>query len=516
MTSYIHTINPQIASLIGESESILLNQLEYWISKCGRDIDNLDGKWIYNSYKKWSEQFTYWSSSKLRRTIKSLEKLGLIKSTKLNAKKWNQTKWYSIDYSEYYKLLGITNSTSSNTSTADNDVHISNLPSNIDLTSDQLKCKLSSILIRSQKNHQINKNVKSTKIIPIIKKITQKSPKVCICSKWTNRSVQNEQIIITKNNYTNKSSYKKYDVELENTLKEKIEENYINSNEKEIINKMGYIWNKVFEYSISPIKAYSNKKNQEVLLNLYKTAFNGDLNNWREYACKVNSSQFLMGEKKTKNNFKAVFSWLIKEDTIQKIMNGEYGVGDRELDMNNVTKNIEEKKEEVVNKMDKKISEYIKLKIDETKERREFEEYVKVNQAERKEDEYGILKAIRHISYHSIFRTNGYEVLRESLYESYIMKKYWGLTKMEARNKIREKAGEIDEITNHIDKINMLREIEEKIENKEYMINNSWKNQEKRNYNSELLESTFCSKPKKESRYLKVSSGESSIRDLLI
>ena len=128
--------------------------------------------------------------------------------------------------------------------------------------------------------------------------------------------------------------------------------------------------------------------------------------------------------------------------------------------------------------MDKKISEYIKLKIDETKERREFEEYVKVNQAERKEDEYGILKAIRHISYHSIFRTNEYEVLRESLYESYIMKKYLGITKMEARKKIREKSGEIDEITNHIDKINMLREIEEKIETKEYMIHGKTKKRE--------------------------------------
>ena len=129
MTSYIHTINPQIASLIGESESILLNQLEYWISKCGRDIDNLDGKWIYNSYKKWSEQFTYWSSSKLRRTIKSLEKLGLIKSTKLNAKKWNQTKWYSINYNEYNKLLEnkYLNSPSSKTSAITyNDVTKSN------------------------------------------------------------------------------------------------------------------------------------------------------------------------------------------------------------------------------------------------------------------------------------------------------------------------------------------------------------------------------------------------------
>ncbi|WHA04593.1 hypothetical protein N3Z17_05055 [Candidatus Bandiella numerosa] len=150
-----------------------------------------------------------------------------------------------------------------------------------------------------------------------------------------------------------------------------------------------------------------------------------------------------MGEKKTKNNFKAVFGWLIKEETIEKILNGEYGVGDRELDINNITKNIEEKKEEVVNKMDKKISEYIKLKIDETKERREFEEYIKINQAERKEDEYGILKAIKHISYHSIFRTNEYAVLRESLYESYVMKKYLGLTKMEARKKIRERTKEV-------------------------------------------------------------------------
>jgi hypothetical protein len=202
---------------------------------------------------------------------------------------------------------------------------------------------------------------------------------------------------------------------------------------------MVYIWNKVFEYSISPIKAYSNRNNQEVLLNLYKTAFSGDLNNWREYACKINSSQFLMGEKKTKNNFKAVFSWLIKEETIEKILNGEYGVGDRELDINNVTKNIEEKKEEVVNKMDKKISEYIKLKIDETTERKEFEQYVKINQAERKEDKYGILRAIGHISCYSLFKTNEYEVLRESLYESYVMKKYWGLTKIEARKKIRER-----------------------------------------------------------------------------
>jgi hypothetical protein len=408
MTSYVHTINPHLATLIGEPESILLNQILYWLSKCGREIAGQQGKWIYNSLADWHKQFGYWSMYKLRKTIKSLEDLGPIKSIKINAKKWNHTKWYTVDYNQYKKLLKQIE-----------DKKETKKPSSLNKPDESILLKNKQSIIDSNLDSK-NKNIGST-----------------------NRSVQNEQIIITKNNYTNRSSYKKNDAELENALKEKKEENCIKYDEKEIINKMVYIWNKVFEYSISPIKAYSNKKNQEVLLSLYKTTFSGDLNNWREYACKINSSQFLMGEKKTKNNFKAVFSWLIKEETIEKIMNGEYGIGDRELDINNVTKNIEEKKEEVVNKMDKKISEYIKHKIDETTERKEFEKYVKINQAERKEDEYGILKAIKHISYHSIFRTNEYEVLRESLYESYVMKKYLGLTKMEARKKIMKRTSDM-------------------------------------------------------------------------
>jgi hypothetical protein len=172
---------------------------------------------------------------------------------------------------------------------------------------------------------------------------------------------------------------------------------------------------------------------------LYKNVFNSDLDKWREYTLKVNSSQFLMGEKKTRNNFKAVFSWLIKEETIEKVQNGEYGVGDRELDMNNVSKNIEVKKEELVSKMDKKISEYMKLNIDDTKERKEFDEYVKTYKTEVIDDEYNILGVIKHISYYSLFKISKYEGLKESLYESYVMKKYLNITKVEARKRIRNK-----------------------------------------------------------------------------
>ena len=360
-------------------KSLFISKLHYWLNKCGRNIEDSEAKWIYNTIKDWAEQFN-WSLSTLKRIVYSLEEEGIIISKKINARKWNHTKWYSIDYNKLNSFLSVD------------------------------------------------------------KELRNYSDK-----KRANRLAQKEPIIIsnTSNNYTNRSSYKESDMNLNNTSDEKVEEIQIDSNEKETINKMLHVWNKVFECSVNPIKAYSNQKNQQTLLHLYKAAFNSDLDNWREYAIKVNSSQFLMGEKKTKNNFKAVFNWLIKEETIERIQQGEYGVGDRELDMNNVSKNIEVKKEELVSKMDKKISEYMKLNIDDTKERKEFDEYVKTYKTEVIADEYNILGVIKHISYYSLFKTNEYKVLKESLYESYVMRKYFNITKINARKKIRDKMKKI-------------------------------------------------------------------------
>lgn len=47
-----------------------------------------------------------------------------------------------------------------------------------------------------------------------------------------------------------------------------------------------------------------------------------------------------MGEKETKKGFKAQFGWLIKYDVIDKILGGEYGVGDRTLDQDNISGNV--------------------------------------------------------------------------------------------------------------------------------------------------------------------------------
>ena len=223
-----------------------------------------------------------------------------------------------------------------------------------------------------------------------------------------------------------------------------------------------------------------------------------------------------MGEKETKNNFKAVFSWLIKEETIERIQQGEYGVGDRELDMNNVSKNIEEKKEEIINKMDKKISEYMKIKINDKKEREEFKKYVK-DASITEDDSYGILKnIIKQVPKSYILEREEYNGMKESLYESYVMKKYLGYTKLDIRKKMRARTREIEEITDVKDKIRILRDIEEKIRTKDYIMSNIQNNKEMENYSSGLLESIVLSSPKKESRHLKGSLGDSSMMDLVI
>lgn len=202
------------------------------------------------------------------------------------------------------------------------------------------------------------------------------------------------------------------------------------------------IWNKVFECSLQPIRVHKTHKTKAILCNLFKSHFNSNLEQWREYAVKVNSSKFLMGEIESSSNFKASWGWLIKEEVIEKVQNGVYGEGDRELDINNIPTNLDLKKEEVVNTMDRKILEYIRLNIDEEKERAEFIEYVTTLKTA-EEDEYGILKIIRHIPHYNLFNSSEYKVIRESLYENYVMKKYLKITKSEVRERIRNMVQQI-------------------------------------------------------------------------
>ncbi|WP_025950442.1 DnaD domain-containing protein [Geobacillus thermocatenulatus] len=109
-------ILPQLAVAIGLNESIVVQQLHYWLEKSENVHDGY--KWIYNTYEDWREQFPFWSESTIRRIITKLEKIGIIVSANFNRSRIDKTKWYRIDYD---KLAEFTSNQDEQT-TGQNDV----------------------------------------------------------------------------------------------------------------------------------------------------------------------------------------------------------------------------------------------------------------------------------------------------------------------------------------------------------------------------------------------------------
>jgi len=100
LNEYPLIVLPELAVKIGLNESIVLQQIHYWLIQHEKqEIDFHDGRyWVYNSYPEWNKQFPFWSERTLRTIIIHLENLGLVVSGNYNKLSLDRTKWYSIDY----------------------------------------------------------------------------------------------------------------------------------------------------------------------------------------------------------------------------------------------------------------------------------------------------------------------------------------------------------------------------------------------------------------------------------
>lgn len=100
-------INTLLANEIGFEESIVLLQIEYWISISDNIVD--DKKWTYQSTTEMNEKsFSFWSIAKINRIIKSLESMNLIEIGNHNKRKYDKTRWFSLNTHEINKLKSIT------------------------------------------------------------------------------------------------------------------------------------------------------------------------------------------------------------------------------------------------------------------------------------------------------------------------------------------------------------------------------------------------------------------------
>jgi len=93
-------VDPDLAVLIGLSESMILQQMHYWLQINEEAKRNLyDGYfWTFNSYIDWQKQFPFFSVKTIQRAINNLESLKLVISSNYNKMKIDRTKWYRIDY----------------------------------------------------------------------------------------------------------------------------------------------------------------------------------------------------------------------------------------------------------------------------------------------------------------------------------------------------------------------------------------------------------------------------------
>jgi len=93
-----HSFNIEIAVQYGVNESIMLENLHFWIIKNKANEQNFynDNYWTYNSQKAFTELFPYWSKKQIQRILSSLENKGLIIKGNYNKSPYDRTSWYTL------------------------------------------------------------------------------------------------------------------------------------------------------------------------------------------------------------------------------------------------------------------------------------------------------------------------------------------------------------------------------------------------------------------------------------
>lgn len=86
------------------SEATVLQQIHYWIEK---KQNYRDGHyWVYNSLEDWTKQFTWIKTAKtMKRQLDWLEQMGILITGNYNKLKIDRTKWYTIDYDAFSRLV---------------------------------------------------------------------------------------------------------------------------------------------------------------------------------------------------------------------------------------------------------------------------------------------------------------------------------------------------------------------------------------------------------------------------
>lgn len=94
----VHNFDTEIAEQYGLLESILLNNIYYWIEKNRANNANFyDGTyWTYNSTRAFNELFPYVSERQIKNALRHLREEGILLTGNYNKSTYDRTLWYAL------------------------------------------------------------------------------------------------------------------------------------------------------------------------------------------------------------------------------------------------------------------------------------------------------------------------------------------------------------------------------------------------------------------------------------
>ena len=101
-------INPIAAEVLGVNESIIIQQIHYWLNINEKAKINFhEGRyWTYNTYENWQKtNFRFLSVPTLKRIFKKLEDKKILIKDNFNKKKYDRTLWVTINYEKLDELM---------------------------------------------------------------------------------------------------------------------------------------------------------------------------------------------------------------------------------------------------------------------------------------------------------------------------------------------------------------------------------------------------------------------------
>ena len=263
MQNYTLIAQAHLIDEFGRTGAQFINQIHYWLKKKNVGVIHNDKKWIYNTAEEWAKQLRV-STRTIRTYINIFLNKQIIEVKKLSKHKSNRTNYITLNYEALSEKL------------SDNKKEKTSQPLG-------KKCPM---VIQKITNKEINKSE------ILNSKEFQKNE---------NASISSNQVEQVKNDLKTLEEQNNKPLKL-NTAKDMID-----------------LWNHFFPKSHSKLTSDLSRN----LVAAFKYKFKYDMDLWKHYLKRIESSTYLMGE-----SFHLSLYWALKFLTVDRIEQGDFGVKD--------------------------------------------------------------------------------------------------------------------------------------------------------------------------------------------